>query len=879
MTYATWFNKLTSRSPHPWQAALGDEVGCTDRMIRMPTGFGKTAGTVLAWLYNRCIRRDEKWPRRLVFCLPMRVLVEQTEREVNKWVSDAGLDVPVHVLLGGRESARWVEDIDTPAILIGTQDMLLSRALNRGYASARALWPMEFAGLHNDALWVIDEVQLMDVGLATTTQLSAFRLSDTTRPAGLPANTFTWWMSATLQRGWLGSVDFQPQLAELPLSSIASSQRSGALWDVRKALTLRSDLTDPEEVAALAVTEHQATAAGASKPPLTLVVVNTVERASKAFDAARKLTSKRKSGASLHLVHSRFRGEERSQWHFLQRDAECPAAGRIIIATQVVEAGVDISARTLITDLAPWSSLVQRFGRAARYPGEVGTVVVVGGVASKAQDARPYELASVASAADALGRLVAEHADVGPKSLELFEEGLKPEDLQKLYPYEPAYVLRRNEFDDLFDTSPDLSGADLDVGRYIRSGADRDVSIFWRVVEGTPRLLENIPLPARNELCPVPVGELKTFLEKDVRAYVLDYGSGQWKLHRANERVVPGMTVLLTADSGGYHVDRGWSPNEKADVPPVVDATADARRDALLLASLSGDADEVAKSDGGFKTIRLHGFETGQQAVSIAASVGLSQALSRVLELAGRWHDAGKAHDIFQDAVAPAARASAPGGVRRDLAKAPKFNWPPYKSRPGFRHELVSVLMLLEALRRHNPLHAGLLGTHVELMKLCDQEPDAVPSALTISDNALLDELAVLSADELDLLCYVVCAHHGKVRGRWASTRRDIEGDKRDEGERRADGDRNPAIYGVFDGDRVPKVEISNVHGAAVLLPEITVSLAAASLGVGTRYGASWTDRVAQLLTRHGPFTLSLLETLLRVADWRASALPAEEFR
>ena len=37
---------------------------------------------------------------------------------------------------------------------------------------------------------------------------------------------------------------------------------------------------------------------------------------------------------------------------------------RIIVATQVVEAGVDISATTLVTELSPWSSLVQRFGAA-----------------------------------------------------------------------------------------------------------------------------------------------------------------------------------------------------------------------------------------------------------------------------------------------------------------------------------------------------------------------------------------------------------------------------------------------------------------------------------------------------------------------------------
>ncbi len=41
-------------------------------------------------------------------------------------------------------------------------------------------------------------------------------------------------------------------------------------------------------------------------------------------------------------------------------------ADGIVIATQAVEAGVDVSARLLITELAPWSSLVQRMGRCNR---------------------------------------------------------------------------------------------------------------------------------------------------------------------------------------------------------------------------------------------------------------------------------------------------------------------------------------------------------------------------------------------------------------------------------------------------------------------------------------------------------------------------------
>jgi CRISPR-associated endonuclease/helicase Cas3 len=42
-------------------------------------------------------------------------------------------------------------------------------------------------------------------------------------------------------------------------------------------------------------------------------------------------------------------------------------------------------------------------------------------------------------------------------------------------------------------------------------------------------------------------------------------------------------------------------------------------------------------------------------------------------------------------------------------------------------------------------------------------------------------------------------------------------------------------------------------------------------LGEGEQ-GPSWTERSLKLLDEHGPFCLAWLETLVRLADWRASA-------
>src|SRR5687767_2120370 len=85
--YGSWFEALFRRPPHGWQRALGSDPLCQDRLLRVPTGFGKTAGVILAWLFHRVVREDKSWPTRLAFTLPMRVLVEQTAENVRGWLS------------------------------------------------------------------------------------------------------------------------------------------------------------------------------------------------------------------------------------------------------------------------------------------------------------------------------------------------------------------------------------------------------------------------------------------------------------------------------------------------------------------------------------------------------------------------------------------------------------------------------------------------------------------------------------------------------------------------------------------------------------------------------------------------------------------------
>src|SRR6516164_3150707 len=100
-------------SPFEYQRRLTEDPECRSRLISVPTGCGKTAAAVLAWLWNRVENKRSNWPRRLVYCLPMRTLVEQTRDNVCNWLLnldllwDSGHEhqqrVGLHILMGGED--------------------------------------------------------------------------------------------------------------------------------------------------------------------------------------------------------------------------------------------------------------------------------------------------------------------------------------------------------------------------------------------------------------------------------------------------------------------------------------------------------------------------------------------------------------------------------------------------------------------------------------------------------------------------------------------------------------------------------------------------------------------------------------------------------
>jgi CRISPR-associated endonuclease/helicase Cas3 len=108
-----------------------------------------------------------------------------------------------------------------------------------------------------------------------------------------------------------------------------------------------------------------------------------------------------------------------------------------------------------------------------------------------------------------------------------------------------------------------------------------------------------------------------------------------------------------------------------------------------------------------------------------------------------------------------------------------------------------------------------------------------------------------------DLIAYLIAAHHGKVRLSIRSL--PTEALPPEPGVRFA--------RGIWDGDSLPGVELGDGERSKPMTLHLEM------MDLGSQNGqASWLARVLRLRDEFGPFRLSFLESLLRVADWRSSS-------
>ena len=695
---------------------------------------------------------------------------------------------------------------------------------------------MEFGLLHEDTQWVFDEVQLMGAGRATSAQLEAFRRFEAERaaherrPRRCPARSL--WISATLEPRWLETVDFpaptgdairqiDPQKEhDSRLRTLATAKKTLNRARCVPASSKSADISNYiDELAREVLVAHRS-------GHMTLVIVNRVPRAQDLHSALTKALKQTSANVpKLALVHSRFRpvDRQREMDKVVANDKDEDARDLIVIATQAVEAGVDISAAVMFTELAPWPSTVQRFGRANRYAewkdgADVRWIDLLAEVADdKTAEALslPYAPNDMKTTRERLQTLT----DVAPATLPA-PGGIDP----------PRRVIRRKDLDDLFDTDPDLTGFDVDISPYVRDADDTDVRIFWRDLS----IAGDAPVrPRAEELCAVPIGAANDWLKRvrkqgRAQVFVLD---PQWR--RGDERtgvappnwtrlthdqgLRPGLTLLAHVTAGGYREDSGFTGMPK-DVPSPIGEDCDPSIDTAEPPGpdAGGEAeghDEDPWSQLGVQVVlSAHLGHVAAEAEALCDALDVDSDTRVAVVRAARWHDVGKAHDVFQSTMR---RGLGDREVEVDVPLAKTIKRSRHE-RAFFRHELASALALL---------------THEEW-----------------SRNA-------------DLIAYLVAAHHGKVRMNLRALPREHPP---------SNGDRAGARFarGVWEGDELMSVAL----GGGEQWTGGRLTLSVMELGWDETTRESWTERTRDLLARFGPFRLAWMETLVRLADWRASA-------
>jgi len=396
-------------SPWPFQERTSAHLLRGNNVVlQAPTGAGKTRAALEPFLVNlaRGYDRVSGMPHTCRYAVPLRVLASQFYKEygrLNDRLKDSPrLDGVWRTYGNHRMSVPFVAEQtgENPGdrqfeagITFCTIDQLLAAFLGLPYGVSPRATNLKVAGVLGSYL-VLDEWHLYPLRAlagrpgqttvqgARSTTLAMLRLLSQQELGQFTLMTATF--STRLLAGLAGLLG-----AEL------ESLREGARDDETagdafrreyqkvaggRMRTLSRGRMPLEESVVDIIDQHQGS---------TLVVCNQVERAQALYLRFTEECERRGPGApKVLLLHSRFTPEDRAT---LSRELEAELgaaswAGRangthpdpnlIVVATQVVEVGLNISATRLHTELAPANSLVQRAGRCARFAGQRGHVVV-----------------------------------------------------------------------------------------------------------------------------------------------------------------------------------------------------------------------------------------------------------------------------------------------------------------------------------------------------------------------------------------------------------------------------------------------------------------------------------------------------------------------
>jgi CRISPR-associated endonuclease/helicase Cas3 len=396
------FRDLTGHDPFPWQRELYHRLtrGDVPRWCDIPTGLGKTA-VVAIWLIAFAYH-PKKIRRRLVYVVNRRTVVDQTTNEAMKLRENApkiGIDSLAISTLRGQfaDNQELSADPSRPAIICGTVDMIGSRLLFSGYRVGFKAKPLHAGFLGQDVLLVHDEAHLEPAFQKLVEDIEREQ-TERERTGELPWPKLRVMALSATARGANGNAQAEEckpfeltDQEKQPLDVIPDppTEPLHHVWrrlKAKKSLRLQKVAGGKvaEEIAKIALEQYK------DAPAAVLIYVRTIDDVLKVCD---KLTHK-KTGVSkddVQQLTGTMRGLERDRMANPRRADACrifarflkpprpdadeherwkiePMPGTVyLVCTSAGEVGIDISADHMVCDLSTFESMAQRLGRVNRF--------------------------------------------------------------------------------------------------------------------------------------------------------------------------------------------------------------------------------------------------------------------------------------------------------------------------------------------------------------------------------------------------------------------------------------------------------------------------------------------------------------------------------
>ena len=452
--------------PFSWQEEVLDHIcehGVWPERINAPTGSGKSSVVDIHLFANAlaAVGAAPRVPRRLCVTVGRRALVdnqvdraykilecmekaladESGESDILRRVDEAlqsfqtrndkqGND-PFEVgHIRGELSNRTlpVTDISACAIIAATPDMYGSRALFRGYGSTKAARPRETALLAMDTVMVLDEAHMNRQLLHTTQRIAQLQKREVN--LGVPTlqvvETTATPSTEDSESTTLGvDIEALDKPNDKELHRRVYSHKELMLhpidkWDGKpgNAATVNAAVDAIKKFLA-----HREASEGSEEAHTIGCIVNHVRTAIAIKEALvkNKMLEKAKE---VQLLVGRMRPydlENLQAEHSGLFTTEGDKSVKVVVATQTLEVGIDVDFADLVTELAPASSLAQRFGRVNRLGRRKDSKVVVIEPASGdsvKKDAPPYKAVDLSNAYAWLEALNgAENPSVNPAAM------------------------------------------------------------------------------------------------------------------------------------------------------------------------------------------------------------------------------------------------------------------------------------------------------------------------------------------------------------------------------------------------------------------------------------------------------------------------------